>query len=271
MTIRPYIGITGITSAADCVVAAKCAKLVPPTHRFMAGVLVSAKTLRGEPTANRRYADIRRADDHLRGLAAVGAWPVVHFNCREDLPFYLGALAGRLSMRGLQLNVEAWPDPRLLAHFRCLRPDVEVILQYRTASHGRDHGGVVRAAAAYEGVAEFVLIDGSMGGGVPLGAADALWFASLARNHRLLDARVRVALAGGFGPGVGAVLRGLRQEAGPGLVSRLSLDAESGVRSPVADAIPGEKGQDVLDEGKALAWVRLAAEVLADALEASAT
>ena len=263
MSGRPYIGVTGIASAADVGVAALCAKLAPPTHRFMAGVLVSAKTLRGEPTANRRYADIRRANDHLRGLAAVGAWPVVHFNCREDLPFYLGALAGRLhSMRGLQLNVEAWPDPRLLAHFRCLRPDVEVILQHRPASHGRDHGSVVRAAAAYEGVAEFVLIDGSMGGGVPLGAADALWFASLARNHLLLDARVRVALAGGFGPGAGAVLRGLRQEAGPGLVSRLSLDAESGVRSPMADAIPGEKGQDEIDEGKALAWVRLAAEVL---------
>lgn len=263
MSNRPYIGITGITSAADCVVAAECVKLVPPSHRFMGGVLASAKTLLGEATANRRYPEFRRVNDLLRSLAAVGAWPVVHFNCCEELPFHLGALAAALpAMRGLQINVEAWPDPRLLAHFRCLRPDVEVILQYRPASHGRDHGSVVRAAAAYEGVAEFVLIDGSMGGGVPLGAADALWFASLARNHLLLDARVRVALAGGFGPGAGAVLRGLRQEAGPGLVSRLSLDAESGVRSPMADAIPGEKGQDEIDEGKALAWVRLAAEVL---------
>lgn len=263
MNSRPYVGITGITSAEDAVTAAECARLVPPSHRFMGGVLASAKTLLGEPTPNRRYPEFRRVNDLLRSLAAVGAWPVVHFNCRDHLAFHLGALAGALpAMRGLQLNVEAWPDPATLAHFRRLRPDVEVILQYRHASRGRDRDGVCLAAGGYAGVAEFVLIDGSMGGGVPLGAADARWFACLADDPRLVEARVRVALAGGFGPGAGPVLRGLREVRGGELASRLSLDAESGVRSPVADAVPGEKGQDALDAEKALAWVRLASEVL---------
>jgi hypothetical protein len=80
---QPYIGITGFVSAADILCAAECAetvRTVVPSHRLMAGVLVSWRGLAGIQHTSRRYPRIETVDGILRKLLHAGCWPVVHYN-----------------------------------------------------------------------------------------------------------------------------------------------------------------------------------------------
>lgn len=253
----PYIGITGIVNTVDTITVERCVPLVPPSHRLMAGVLVSAKTLRGEAPTSRRYPPFRDVEATLRTLAMTGAWPVVHFNTRDNLTFNLGALCASLpSMRGLQLNVAQFPTRDELAAVREMRPDVEVILQYRGADTS-DLYALGARLRPFAGLADVVLVDGSQGTGKPLLAGDA----HLAVNVWLNDAPegIGLALAGGFAPESGTMLRRLWTGIGSPLMACLSFDAESGVRVPVDDPTHGEKHQDRLCRTRALAWVELVA------------
>ena len=71
MTPYNYIGATGIVTAADLYTVRDCCALTPWSHRFMAGVLVSAKTLRGEYTESRRYPAVAQVDAILEYIAKV--------------------------------------------------------------------------------------------------------------------------------------------------------------------------------------------------------
>jgi hypothetical protein len=172
MIAQPYIAITGITSIEDVDTIGECSKIVAATirtHRVMAGVLVSAKTLRGEPTTNRRYPTVDRVESLLLNSRYAYAWPVVHYNTRavgDSLGDELRELVNRCpSMRGLQLNVVS-PDPDVVSKFAADHPDVEVILQVNQVampSLGKIVGSdvdkrIVRCEVASEAVgASFVL------------------------------------------------------------------------------------------------------------------
>ncbi len=142
MIDQPYIGITGITSLEDVETIGACCNIVAATvrtHRVMAGVLVSAKTLRGEATTNRRYPSIDAADEPLQLSRYAYAWPVVHYNTRatsDALRDELRLLVERCpSMRGLQLNVVS-PDPDVVARFASEHQSIEVILQVNRSAFG---------------------------------------------------------------------------------------------------------------------------------------
>lgn len=245
---RPYIGVTGVVTPADVAALAKCVDLLPQGYRLMAGVLVSAKTLRGERTTNARYPTFGRVSGLLEGLAAAGCWPVVHFNCRENLHEHLGPLARLTAMRGLQLNVSS-PDVGVITMFKRERADVEFILQVNNAARGES--GVLTKASAlayidrYDSVADFALVDASGGRGEPINI-------KLARS--LASSRGGMAFAGGFGPDSYEAVREV-------CASALwpSFDAETRVRRPLANGIPGESYQDELDPVAAAQWVRTAA------------
>lgn len=242
----PYIGITGFASPEDVTTAEQCAALVPRGWRFMAGVLVSAKTLRGEDSPRRRYPPLPSAAGLVRHLAAV-AWPVVHFNTRatgEDLARELRALGrGLPEARGLQLNVVR-PDPAAVAAFRREFPGVEVVLQVNRASLDAASPNVSEIddyVAAYDGLAEHALLDLSGGAGVPLDLP-------LARDVvRGWMHAARPGVAGGLDAASVRQLEGLA----------VSCDAESRVRT----------AHDSLDHGRALAYVRAAVETLVPAIE----
>jgi len=290
----PYIGVTGFVAEGDVAVAERCVRAMPATHRFMAGVLVSAKTLRGEATASRRYPPFERAEALLRALGEAGAWPVVHYNSRAGaglLGVELAALRERLpSMRGLQINA-ADPPPFSVEAFAVQNRDVEVVLQVgrgATPSLASVRVGdtyerhVARCAVADEAAAyvarypgvSHVLLDASGGEDAPLDAD--LAGCVVGRNaDRWRSLGVRVGVAGGLGPGadepLACVAAALRVAAANRLLcsggadvfeatlADLSFDAETGVRSPVADPTPGERHQDELDPGLAFAWALAAA------------
>lgn len=260
----PYIGITGVVTDDDVATIRACVPLAPPSHRLMAGALVSAKTLRGEWAASRRYPHASRVEALLAGCADAGAWPAVHYNTRaegEALGFELALLSSRLfpAMRGLQLNV-ARPDPAVVREFATRHPGVEVIVQVNRAAIGNDPvaASAVIYANKYEG-ARHALFDLSGGTGA---AVDAAFAARVTRAWRLLGGVPTLGVAGGLGPNAGELLAALRAECGPRTFGELSFDAESGVRSPVADPTPSEKHQDALDAEKARAWVALAARAI---------
>lgn len=262
MNRKPYIGITGIVSYDDVATLRECAALVPPTHRLMAGVLVSAKTMRAEATANRRYPPFGHVNMLCASLAEAGCWPVVHFNTRSDLGGYLATLASVLpAMKGLQLNVVR-PEVEEVAWVRRTRPDVEVIVQVNRGSLPEvSAGAIAEYLAPYAGLAAYALVDLSGGTGKPLDvelAAEVL--------HRVPwdELGIMPAVAGGFGPACAEPIAALRDALGfkAWMVAGLSVDAETRVRVPVANAIEGEHGQDALDREKALAYVRAAVDAL---------
>ncbi len=255
MIAQPYIGITGIASLEDVETILACCKIVSAaarTHRVMAGVLVSAKTLRGEPTTNRRYPTIDAAEGLLLNSRYAYAWPVVHYNTRATGDAFreeLRALTERCpSMRGLQLNVVS-PDPDVVSRFASEHPRIEVILQVNRSAFGTEPvpADALIYARDYP-AASHALIDLSGGRGADIDTEFA------ARVVRAWHHPARVGVAGGLGPNAGATLRALRDELGAELFAELSFDAESRVRSLVEDPIEGEKYQDKLDRGKALAY-----------------
>ena len=257
--VMPSVGVTGIVTDDDVAVIAECVKLLPPTHRLMAGVLVSAKTLRGEATANRRYPLIGRVEELLSGLAAVGAWPVVHFNCREGLREHVAAMVRAFpSMRGLQLNVVR-PDRVAIGGLRRDRPEVEFILQVNRGSASAGEAMTAASVAAYvdgyADVAAHVLLDASGGEGRPLSpelAAEVLdgWRWACVPS-----------LAGGLGPDASPILYDLASRVrNRRRLAWCSVDAESKLRVPVDGADMDVPYQDRLAARKAVAWVRRAAE-----------
>jgi hypothetical protein len=258
----PYIGITGITDVEDVGTVRECvavARSLVPTHRVMAGVLVSRKTLIGEVVTNRRYPDINGVNGLLGACLDVGAWPTVHYNTRSEkdqLLVELEILHGHCpAMQGLQLNVVT-PYPATVREFCLSHPEIEVILQINGSSI-KATGLTPRSYAMVYRGPKHALLDASGGTGRVFSpdVADTL----LETQYSLAELGVRMGLAGGLGPGCQSRLTAIRNSLATyrGFNLRdLSLDAESGVRVPVPDPIEGEPYQDMLDRNKALAYVK---------------
>ena len=286
----PYIGITGIVTPDDVLTVKDCVRVVQdhcptgqdgaPTHRFMAGVLVSYKTLTGQPLTNRRYPPRTEVETLLAQCLAAGAFPVIHYNTHakgEALARELEQLCLEFpSVRGLQLNLVC-PDPEVVRSFTSgPHRGVEVILQINhtslvksakppaTIGHPRDYAmGYVRWSDA--GISH-ALLDASGGKGKLFDrrTADTI----IETLDYLKEQGVRLGLAGGLGPDCGPALYDLRAGlAGHGgdpdiELKELSYDSESRVRVPVPDPIPGEKYQDMLDRTRAVNFVSVLSSAL---------
>ena len=126
----PYIGITGIVKPTE---SAVIAQTVPgySTRKTMIGVLVSSKTLRGQPNQwPNRYA--KTCD--LPGIFTdqPATFNVIHYNAHEpntllDQLLAVRRLAGP-NLHGFQLNM-AWPSPGDLSLFTRQNPDQQLIIQ----------------------------------------------------------------------------------------------------------------------------------------------
>lgn len=240
--MRKYIGITGFADESDHETARVCAAMMPAGWRFMAGVLVSAKTLRGETSERRRYPNIEEVPPIVEALRANGAWPVAHFNTRAETGTKLLGQLGELmafapGIAGIQLNIVR-PDLEALRVFKNCYPMVELIVQANRSAFG----GAPRAADAiayareYADVASHVLLDLSGGVGAPL---DVELAKATAREWRL---RASLGVAGGLDASTVSALRGLP----------VSCDAETRVRT----------ADDRLDDTLARAYTRAAVAAL---------
>jgi hypothetical protein len=249
-SIRPYVGVSGVTSRAETVAA--CSALPKCDRDLMVGALVSEKTLAGQQNRYfRRYPKIASIagifTDDPRCLN------LVHFGA--DAPpdattlIRLFELAGPLC-HGFQFN-GTWPcrgDLFRLHEAAAHRGrDLRVVLQCRCSGPSDLAWLTVPSVAHYDGIITDVLADASGGTGKPLERhhVDA-WRKNVASAWR--DRPIGIGVAGGLCaetiPGVADLLRAgascdaegrLRDDADGG--GRLDLDRVKAYIMAVAEAV----------------------------------
>ena len=249
----PYIGITGFTSPAE-VADVVAALPTEPERLLMCGVLLSNALLTGESSdaPNRcpppdAIAGILSADPRCVNLVHYRPQPGA--NLADALA--RATEVGGPNCHGVQINATRgvpWPDPAALVAYRERCQPSRIVLQAGREAMASVDGDPTRLAqrcADYAGIVTDVLVDASEGLGLPLDAA---------RSAEYLEAIAEAA------PDLGLVVAGgLCAENVSELLSPLlprwagvSIDAEGRLRD----------GNDVLDVGAAVAYLRAAAELL---------
>ena len=249
----PYIGITGFTSPAE-VADVVAALPTEPERLLMCGVLLSNALLTGESSdaPNRCPPPDAIAgifSDHPRCVNLVHYRPQPGANLADALA--RAHEVGGPNCHGVQINATRgapWPDPAALVEYRERCQPSRIVLQAGREAMASVDGDPTRLAqrcAEYTGIVTDVLVDASEGLGLPLDAA---------RSAEYLEAIADAA------PDLGLVVAGgLCAENVSELLSPMlprwagvSIDAEGRLRD----------GNDVLDVGAAVAYLRAAAELL---------
>lgn len=225
----PYIGITDFMTReqVEHMLAVLRANLRPGQQRRLhVGVMMSHKTLHGEETKwtaafprNEAIAGIFGSSEAMNCLHFVGENQVLY----EDLVLAIGY--GGAGMNALQLDM-AWPDPDQIQR-AVLASDkqLEVVLQVggnAIRQAGDSPVGVVERLRRYEEVIQWVLLDKSMGAGIPMDAVGLIPYVE-AIKETFPD--LGVAVAGGLGPKTMHLVAPLAK-----LFPGISIDAQGRLR-----------------------------------------
>lgn len=245
-----YVGVTGFTTTDEVRAACSVAREVT-ARSLMVGVLVSAKTLRGQ--TNRyplRYPTVDRIAD-LFAAGGPNALNLIHY-CDTAPPTWdvIAELreVGGPRLHGFQFN-GAWPEPetlgKLVDGFLSLCGECpRIVLQVRP--------GFARKYNAFPFGVTDVLLDGSGGRGTPL---DVAWIEEASTWFRRYLPGYNVGIAGGL------EAESLTAPALTPTVERLiragaSTDAEGRLR----DDAPGGGRMDM---AKVAAYIRAVASLTA--------
>lgn len=216
------------------------------------GVLVSSRSLRGEPNKwPNRYPDTRE----LAGIFThnPATFNVIHYN--TDQPATLSdqleevrRLAGP-NLHGFQLNM-AWPSVAELTRFTDQNPDQQMILQINReafwAVEGLTGGIIYKLKQEYLGFVDHILLDLSAGYGRPL---DTAWARQQLQELQDADLGIGLGVAGGLGPASLQLVEPLAKD-----FTELSIDAEARLRD----------GNDNLDLDLAQDYLRQAFVMFGD-------
>lgn len=226
-----YIGITGITTPHEAVAVSNQfykarADRRPSVERplLALGVLATQKTLAGQPTKRPHRYPVREALAEISDVAR-GDVRVVHY-CTDTTHVGIAdeiaraiAWAG-LGCAGVQINAPTIPDLRGAGFLAGRR----VIQQIRVRSYQSPHEAADALAPFVGSMISDVLLDFSGGEGVPIDMERALDFVVVLQQA--FPNRLGIGIAGGLDAErvrlIGPVLR----------ERRLSIDAESGLRTP---------------------------------------
>lgn len=235
----PYTGITGITSLEERIGVSRFD--APSGRLIMAGVLVSRKTLDGEPAGNpKRYPAITGVSNTL--VDKPGFLNMIHYN--TDRPETLKAQLQTLEYKiggvcnGYQLNI-LWPNPRAL---ECIDPSKRIVLQIKEQSIITCNGDRMEVAARlqeYERVTD-VLFDLSGGSGKLIEPLIARLYLNAIRN---LSPTIGIGVAGRLSAQTLPLIASLIRD-----FPDLSWDAESGLRTN--DILDFTKVQEYLTESR---------------------
>lgn len=247
--MQPYIGITGLTSEEETVF---CLKQIPktPMRRFMAGVLLSSKTINGGtnkyPVRYPHYKSISKifvSDERCLNM--------IHYvtDDKSTLVQQLcdAAEIGGRHCHGFQLNI-VWPDIHDLMEAKKLLPDHKFVIQcsgsairkiedrlnFNTAVNLKHMIDLYNDA----GVIDYMLIDPSGGRGISFDAEKSI---ALLKPH-LNQSRYGIGVAGGLKAQTIQNLIPVLTE-----VPHLMWDAEGGLRTE----------DDVLDWSEAQQYLKL--------------
>lgn len=256
----PYIGITGITTAAEAEATAAAFAFATGAddsalqrsralHQAAFGYCVDARMIAGGPRPNLRYVQMEQFAAACR-VAAPHGINVVHFLVEEPtlarvvepliVLFRMNDIYADNLCRTVQLNNKAIAV-ELVEALRSELPELRIIYQLQSSVlNGRTHEEVVDFLAPYVPLISYILVDRSAGLGVPFDPVEA---AVLLQKVRTAYPALGLGVTGGFSPAnVAERLHYLREEIG----ADFSIDVETKVRRKRSDA----QWDDVLDAGK---------------------
>lgn len=175
MKNRPvsYVGVTGFMQIEEVMAALEAAS---PEVPFMAGVLASEKTLRGEPDKHPRRYPVREDIAGILPEKSARTLNLLHIRVddvdRTADRLDEGVRWGGENLQGFQINA-CWPNPRSLRRWkqRDGHESMQLVLQVGAdamAQLSNMPASIALKLQQYEGVVEHVLIDGSCGTGEPL-------------------------------------------------------------------------------------------------------
>jgi hypothetical protein len=250
-TPRPYIGVTGLKTAAEVAgLAGACeeAGLLRPGagHVPMFGFLCSDKRL-ADPEKGGRQSPAVRDLPLLTRYTPNGAIPMIHYHTpnKDGLsgeirklfegPLYEGCQA-------VQLNQD-WPKhgelERILGAFK----EIAIVLQVpQRAMEGRTRQEVVSLARSYTGLVDYVLIDPSGGKGAEFGLDEGAGLLGALAKH-LWPTRT-AGIAGGFSGG-NVRERVMQLTARTGRKD-YCIDAQGRLRTPDREALDLAKARQYL-------------------------
>lgn len=262
MKTKAYIGITGPVNVPEikdiCREFSEAGYSLESPHIPMLGLLISYKTLNGQPTQNRRYPPANTLPELLRA-AGGQVLTMVHYNSREidTLSKQVGQLFEGIYENGLcravQLNI-VWPEISPVARIKKQYPDMQIVLQASfKAMEGKTPFSIAQKTKEYGDSINYVLIDPSGGRGVPFDLESSVAVYSELRSQ---CPELIIGFAGGL-TGENVALRAKK------LIEMLGeddfcIDAEGGLRDKITPAY----GDDLLNIKKVREYLQSASSVL---------
>lgn len=254
--MKPYVGITGPVTSNE--VAALCAEFynagfrMSSRHVPMLGFLVSYNTINGNPIRNLRYAPWFGEIPYLLEETKGSVLTMIHYNSREietlskQVEKIFSQIYDNSLCRALQLNI-AWPDVNEIKKIKDKFPEMQIVFQAsEKAMFGKSDSEIAGGIALYGNNIGYVLIDPSGGRGLQFDLNKSL---SLYNELRKSVSSVIIGFAGGFnGDNARQRIANLTKSIGN---DNFCIDAEGGLR----DKLSGEYGDDLLNLGKAMAYL----------------
>ena len=257
--MRPYFGITDFTSIEEVRAMEVVMRAYRPTpdHMLHVGVMMSRKSLHGEPT---RWAAAWLKNEAIKDvLSDDRVYNCLHYaDFAEEQDAHLAlSLAKAMSyggpkLHGLQLDM-VWPYPPDVIRAKAIARKVidispEIILQLGGKALDRMHNDPVMVTgmlAEYGEGIDRVLLDRSGGMGVPLDASALLPFCE---EIMLRLPRLGITVAGGLSAETMHLMGPIWKE-----FPNISIDAQGALR-------PSRNAMDPIDWGLAEAYLRAACE-----------
>lgn len=205
----PYIGITDFTRFSQVEMMLRVFDAYTPkgsNRKLHVGVMMNHKTLHGIPN---KWQDVfPKKETHASIFGSSETYNCIHladyerhkapFVTHDDI-FEVLSLGGP-NIHAIQLDM-VWPDPYQIEQAVLgSKKQVEVILQVGSkalAEIDDDPRILVKVLESYEGVIDRVLLDKSMGHGVPMNPHELMEFAEVIRKG---FPALGIVAAGGLGP-----------------------------------------------------------------------
>lgn len=239
---KPYIGVTDFTTHEQVL---EVRQYIPEGRRLHVGAMISYKTLHGIPTS-KGWEKIWLKDRELKMLFArhPKVFNVIHYADYDDkttlVDLTMVLQAAGSDVEAIQLDMK-WPVPSLLSDLKAIAPHIKIIQQIGHTAILESGTTWDRDLAAYEGIADYVLMDCGMGKGIPFSVSHML---ELVRVASLYFDEDQIAVAGGLGPDTYMNLQPIIQK-----YPKISCDAQGRLRA-------SGSAVDPLDMDRVIAYVK---------------
>lgn len=256
MRLVPLVGITDFTSfeqVENMLTIYRAQKKDGSERRLHVGVMMSRKTLRGEPT---KYTSVFPPKEKVASIfVSKEVYNCLHYADYESDPdrvknLYEALTCGGIDMNAVQLDM-VWPDPKEIAEaVKKFGQEIEIILQLNSKAMeqvGDSPTIVVQKLEEYRGLIHRVLVDKSGEKGIGMDATAIIPYVRAIRD-RFPDWGLVV--AGGLGPNTLHLVEPIAS-----LYPSISIDAQGKLR-------PSGSNLDPVDWGMAGQYLTRALKLL---------